>query len=146
MNVIAPGTQGKLQPVEITGTPEVAINIKSQAQLTGSNDSAWTIGDTFYCPIVFTIGSKTVDGKTATSISDLQNKINDALQQYNKNYEPGKNLKTDATDAVPSISWSWPFDDEANSGTNDQLDTALTSQPGLPKFGINVTTTVTQID
>ena len=144
-NVLAPGTEKSLTAVKISGTNEVAVNIQSEAKLT-ANDADWTVNGTFYCPIVFTIGNAIVDGKTATSISDLQSKINDALDQYDGNFKPGVDLGTDAAKCAPAISWKWPFYYESDSGdNNDAKDTTL-GEAGTASFGIDVTTTVTQID
>ena len=55
VQVVAPGTEGTLAAVSVTGQPEVAVSVKYTGALTLTN---WTTdGSDEYCPIVITVGS-----------------------------------------------------------------------------------------
>ena len=69
--VVAPGTKGTFGGVKITGKPEVAVKITGKPEVavkietTADVDlSGWNVagGGEFYCPLVFNIGDKTING------------------------------------------------------------------------------------
>ena len=52
-NLVAPGTSGDLlENATISGTPEVAVNVKKVANLTLTG---WEIDGAYYCPITITV-------------------------------------------------------------------------------------------
>ena len=167
--VVAPGTgnvttddegnvtNGALK-IKLGGTPEVASKIEVKAQVTLSGN--WNVGadGKFYCPLIFYVGNKTVDGKTATSVEDLNTKLTAAA--WSTVCAPGADLAklTDGTSGEGNdeinliIGWEWPFD-----SNNDALDTALgnaaaaagsagTSGTSALAVAVKGTVTVTQID
>ena len=136
--IIAPGTKGTLGTVTITGSPEVAVNVKKDAtlELTG-----WKVGSDEYCPIIFTVGTteyKIGDTGIAT-IADLIAKVEAAVECDN-NYAPNTELAN--TDDV-TVKWAWPF---YVSADNDVKDTALGDADTAATISFSCTTTVTQID
>lgn len=135
--VVAPGTDGSLVEMEIHGTPEVAVAVTYDATLTLEN---WTVDSADYCPLVFTVENTEYKiGDTYTTIADLKNAVESAIEGCAKNYAVGTDLSTKTADA-PSVSWSWAFEgDNAN-------DTALGDATDSPTISLAITTTVTQID
>ena len=146
-NVVAPGTTGTLAESIITGTPEVAVNVKYEATLEISNN--WVFNGDEYFPIYFTVGGKTFGtddsglgfdftcADVATLITDVQN----AIAAYSANYNPNTDLST--TTPV-SVTWTWAFE----TG-HDVEDTFLGDQAAAGNAGtisLAIVTTVTQID
>lgn len=156
-NVIAPGTKGEFGGIEITGIPEVAVKIETKATV---KLSGWNVGDEgeFYCPLVFKIGEKNINGldyssSTAGGEGSFENAIKTAIQEAtSKEFDPKTDLSTVGEDVT--YSWEWPFKDAKGTAANqsDELDTLLgnNAADGIdgndPKISITVTTTVTQID
>lgn len=154
--LVAPGTSGNLGATTIQGTPEVAVNVKKVADLTLTG---WTItgdwnkdGDTtdpgetdaFYCPLIITVGTTPIDGKTFADAAAFAAAVKTAVEAgaggTGKNYKA--NTPLDATDDV-AVTWEWPFYD---SDVNDMKDTALGNLATAPTIAFELTTTVTQID
>ena len=172
--VVAPGTgnvttddegnkTGGAIKFQMAGTPEVAAKIEAQATVAMVNKDKWTVtvGETtkFYCPLIFYIGNKVVDGKDYNSLE----KLNEALAETGKwstVVAPGTDLATlvdgvtadDNGEIDLTIGWEWPFE----TG-NDEWDTALgnaaaaaaeAGTDGATGLGIVVTGTVSveQID
>ena len=143
--LVAPGTNGNLITSTITGTPEVAVNVKNEADLTLTG---WTIDTGDYCPIIIKIdnieykmGAVTnVSEHTYASISEFENAVEAALNT-NVNLDPNTNL---ATTYNHTVNWEWKFD---NNGTyqTDEKDTKL-GNAATATIAITYTTTVTQID
>lgn len=168
-NVVAPGTKGTFGGIKISGTPEVAVNIETTADV---ELSGWNIGtgNEFYCPLVFTIDDKTICG-LHYSASDaggegsfeaaIKKAIEDATTQE---VAAGTDLNSIGEDIT--YSWAWPFEDDDhnncdttnesstsyhNQNQTDELDTELGNNAAdtnatPPTIKITVTTTVTQID
>lgn len=131
MDVFAPGTSGTLGKTSITGTPEVAVNVDTEAIITVTN---WNIdtgaGEEFYCPLIFTITKTNASGEEETKtisginynlknsggvdsfISDLKTAIEGA---YSGEFEVNTDLSEEFTDF--SISWEWPFAGEGEDNT-----------------------------
>lgn len=155
--VIAPGTKGTFGGVKITGTPEVAVKVETTATV---ELSGWNVadGDEFYCPLVFKIGSQTINGldyssSTAGGKSSFEAAIKNAIEEAtSKELAAGTNLSTVGKDIT--YSWEWPFENGKGDAVNqsDELDTLLgdnaadDDDSNDPTIDITVTTTVTQID
>ena len=135
--VVAPGTKGKLAGITVAGTPEVAVRIEYKVDtLTLSN---WTIDtDTFYCPLVFNIGSTKVDGATYSTADALIAALKTAIEKKN-DYAPGTDLSSDAI----AVTWEWPF---TTSAANDVKDTKLGNAATPAEIEFKISCTVTQID
>lgn len=142
-NVVAPGTKGTFGGVKITGEPEVAVDIKTTADV---ELSGWNVGSggEFYCPLVFTIGNTTINGldyseSTSGGETSFENAIKDAIEKATTQQLAARtNLSTVGEDVT--YSWEWPFNG------NDEKDTALGDLETAPEISINVKTTVTQVD
>lgn len=154
--VVAPGTEGKFGGITISGTPEVAVEITTTADVTLSG---WNIagdsGDEFYCPLIFTIGNQTINGldyskETAGGANSFQQAIKTAIEQAtSQKIEAGTNLSSVGENIT--YSWKWPFEDSTGSAISqsDELDTKLgdnAANDNPATITIKVTTTVTQID
>lgn len=152
-NVVAPGTKGNLTNVKITGTPEVAVKVTNEAEVTlaGWKVPAAAPDDAteFYFPLVIKVNEKAVDLSSCTGIADVQTKIKNAIEDVSKEYEAKADL-SDATNAFKlNVSWEWPFAkgaDDAAKAETDRKDTALGDADTASKISIKITTTVTQID
>lgn len=143
-NVIAPGTTGNLCSLTIGGTPEVAVEILANAELTLDN---WKIGSAEYCPLEFTVtvgGAPTtykIDGAAIKTVSDLKAAVENAIETAIGATRVAPN--TPLTRSV-SVTWAWDFD-----GNDDVKDTALgkaAADGNAPTISILVSATVTQID
>ncbi|MBR6506767.1 MAG: hypothetical protein IKT37_04105 [Clostridia bacterium] len=148
-NLVAPGTTGTLAESVITGTPEVAVNVKYEATLDISG--SWTDGSEEYFPVYFTVGGRTFGTDdsglgfdvTCANIAELETAVNNAIAAYSANYNPNTNLSTTTPLAV---TWNWAF---STSAENDVRDTylgnlAANDNPGI--ITLAIITTVTQID
>ena len=138
--VLAPGTEGNVGGFSITGTPEVAVRIKYTVDT--FNLTGWTVAGTsdneFYCPIIFKIGTETVDGLTFTDADSLVAAVKAKIE---------KTVDVDAKTSLASsndisITWEWPF---STSAANDVKDTAL-GDAGTASISLKISCTVTQID
>ncbi len=146
--LVAPGTSGTLTNVTVKGTPEVAVKVSYDAELTLTG---WTINtNEFYCPLVFKVtylDGTPVEVKmdaTNNTAALLETAVEAAIETYTEEYVPNTNLETTINDDI-KVEWSWDFDDNG-VGTNDAKDTALGNLAKAPTVTLAVTTTVTQID
>ncbi len=145
-NVLAPGTNGNLGSVAITGTPEVYVTVLASLdiELTG-----WTVEGAYYCPLDITVGSNTINGMDYASM-DLFEAAIEALVAYEitaadaddslDGYQVAAN--TDLAYSV-SINWAWAFH---TSEANDILDSKLGSLAVAPTIAAEWTASVTQVD
>ena len=158
--IVAPGTKGSLAKIQITGTPEVKVEVSFKAESTVLNNwfvneeglDASNPGTLYYCPLVFTIGGASgtptiVDGKNYIgNQAGLVNKINAAIDGVAKEYY---NALTDLSTVGASgitIDWEWPF---SVSDLYDKYDTYLGDQAALGNAAVAELTfsvVVTQID
>ncbi|MBQ9784659.1 MAG: hypothetical protein IJW29_04075 [Clostridia bacterium] len=155
--LLAPGTNGDLlESATIEGTPEVAVNVKTEATLTLSDN--WLDADgNFYCPIVITVSSKTV-GANAATVTTVDGTAYDSKEDFiaavealldsDINYAPNTDLATEL-----SVTWAWAFagtDNGAAAGQNDVDDTYLgdvAAESGADiTIAFDLVITVTQIN
>ena len=135
--VLAPGTEGTLATVAISGTPEVAVEVVVDLEivLTG-----WMINyegvEVFYCPLTFTVGSTTVDGSTYKSADALKAAIEALVDAAATQYEVGANFAKNVT-----LSWEWTFEKDAATNKKDTLLADVTAT-----IAATITASVTQID
>lgn len=150
-NVLAPGTNGTLATLDITGSPEVMVNIDVIVDLEITN---WTVESAEYCPLVFVV---TTDGTPVTfkidlsddtidTIDELETKIEDAYKAVIKSNVPAN------SDLKKSVytTWSWGYEPVAGTVQSDAKDTVLgnwqlNGKPE-PKISMSLTVTVTQVD
>jgi hypothetical protein len=140
-DVLAPGTNGTFADIAITGTPEVAVDVKVEATVAISDN--WIVDGDFYCPIVVTVGTTAIAGIDYTSADDFEAAIKAAIEGYSEQYAPNEDLS--AIDANFDISWEWAF---STGAANDVKDTKLGDKAVAEdlKISIGVSITVTQID
>lgn len=148
--VIAPGTEGDMASMTLTGTPEVAVRVTYAAE--EFDLSGWTTNGTdYYCPLVITVGDTDLNGADYASEAAFEAAVKNAVAGYSKDYAAGTDLATVGADSL-AISWAWPFSTGAD---NDLKDTALGDRAAADttanaentgKITLEVTTTVTQID
>lgn len=140
-NVVAPGTKGDMIKMALTGTPEVAVNVKYVATFTVDG---WAIGDanTYYCPLVITVNGVDYKGTDYPNAEAFADVVKDAIAGYSKNYVANTNLANQGADSL-AVSWKWEFNGD------DVKDTALgdlAAAGKAPTVTLTITTTVTQID
>ena len=135
-NLLAPGTNGTLlSKASISGTPEVAVNVKKVAVLTLTG---WEVDGLYYCPLVINgisgLDYASADAFAAAVVATLNSDVN---------YAPNTNLAADTT-----VEWSWAFrtgDNEVEKAANDVKDTKL-GNAGTATIEFTYTITVTQVD
>ena len=135
-DVVAPGTEGTLGGVSITGTPEVKVEITVTADL---ELEGWEIDTGIYCPIVFTVGGEQIKmGGAITTLDELEAAV-EAKFTALTSAEVAAN--TDLARSV-SVSWAWAF---AVSDENNVKDTKLGNLATAPTISFNCSVEVTQI-
>lgn len=155
--VIAPGTKGEMARMAITGTPEVAVQVNYSASVTLSDN--WTDADgNFYCPLQIKIPyndpdfgatTATIDGSSFTNKEAFIREIENRINSFSANYNPGTDLSTITTDGsllAPSVSWEWPFSVNAEHDVKDTYLGDQAAEGNAASIMLQVTTTVTQID
>lgn len=142
--VVAPGTKGNMASMTLSGTPEVAVKVTYEADLALSSN--WIVDDgVVYCPIVIKVNKTEIDGADYTTLADFEKAVEEAINNYSKEYEAGKALANVTEDSV-AVSWEWPF---STGDANDAKDTFLGGQAAAGNAAtvtLTVKTTVTQID
>jgi hypothetical protein len=151
-NVFAPGTKGDFADFEITGTPEVAVEVAVVPTVTISDN--WIVDGDFYCPIVIKVGTTAICGLKCADAADFKSKIEAAIAST-KQYAPNEELDViDVNDF--EISWEWAFEDADHvalgcdcgkqSDANDSVLGTKAAAGDELKIEIKVEITVTQIN
>lgn len=139
-DVLAPGTKGTLlERATITGTPEVAVNVKKEATLTLTG---WEADGDYYCPLKITVGSTEFNGMDYASETDPVAAFIAAVEgalESDVDYGPNQDLTANQT-----VTWEWAF--EGGVGQTDELDTKLGDAATAATIAFTYTVTVTQID
>lgn len=155
--VVAPGTKKEdALTVSVTGTPEVAVEVKYEAHVTFTENPTKPEGNwkdengKYYCPLVITVNGTAFNGLDYESSTEFKTAIENAINGLTKNYPANTDLSNSTSKAV-AISWEWPFENATGTKGNqdDTKDTYLGNQAAdgnAATVGIIVTTTVTQID
>jgi hypothetical protein len=149
-DLVAPGTNGNMTSMILSGTPEVAVRVSYD--VTELTATGWSVEGNEYFPISFTIkegkNDTTPDVLTINSgetINDFLTRVEGVIENYSKDYAAGENLAGVGDDSL-AISWAWPF---STSEANDVKDTALgdaAADDNASTIKLTVKTTVTQID
>ena len=121
INVLAPGTNGDLGSITITGAPEVMVDVAVSLDL---ELEGWVVEGVFYCPLVFTIGSTIIKGIDYTSADALEAAIEAKVNKTDNDVAANTDLK-DTYDVA--IEWAWAFEtgDDASKAANNIKDTKL---------------------
>lgn len=147
-NILAPGTTDLQEAAfKISGTPEVKVEVAVTADVTLTG---WEVEGSVYCPLIIKVNDtefKIDSTNTTTDILEeaIENAIKEALG--NGQHDAKSNLNK-----TVKVSWEWPFEVGANAdekAANNAKDTALgnAAEAGnAPKFGLDVTVIVSQID
>lgn len=164
-NVVAPGTSGDFGTIEISGAPEVAVNLKKDVvfELTGN----WIMNDeeNYYAPIKITINEgedneEVFYGLDYEYVENFQDAVIAALnyggyaedndENVGVNYVPNTDL---SGYTIGTISWEWAFESDNGDKVNasDAADTylgnwVLRNENVAPTITLGITITVTQID
>ena len=149
-DVVAPGTNGTLATLGITGQPEVMVNIAVTANLTLTDwnitgdwdDNAETEPTTiFYCPIIFTIGSEIVNGAEYSDATTLESKIEEAFTSLSATNVAANTALAKSV----SVTWAWNYEGNGTFQTNAK-DTALGNLGTAPKIEFEFEAIVTQVN
>ena len=123
-DVVAPGTSGTLAGITISGSPEVAANVKFDATL-DLGDKWTTTGTDVYCPIVFTVGTTDykIDGTTIKTVAELEEAVQDAINDLSATFP----VDTPITAAALVVEWSWAqsVDDAKDTILGDAFNAAI---------------------
>jgi hypothetical protein len=151
--VVAPGTSGNLGAFTVSGTPEVAVNVKieitySDILLPDGTYDDYTTGatDTFalaadYYPIVFTLTHSNGPGVTGT-LKDVRDYLTTDV-----NYQANENLGH--IYGAYTLTWAWVIDGNDKADTylgNCAADSSLVTGDICIEEAFGITITVTQID
>ncbi len=151
-NVVAPGTEGTMTAITVSGTPEVSVRVEFEGNLSVEN---WEVvidkegTKKFYCPIIITVegqgvdGTKKIDGTEHTDADSFAKAVNDAIASFSQDYSVEDFKDIDFKVNIPYISWEWLFDRENEE--YDNYDTQLGNKADAT-IALIVTTTVTQLD
>ena len=146
-NVVAPDTNGTLGSFNISGTPEVMVDVEVALTITltgweirlNDTDSDGDIDEDddaeFYCPLVISDGTTTLNGTTYDSAAAFKAAI-EALVDYTGNdLAANSNLARSVT-----LTWSWSYTGD------DVKDTALGNLSTAPSITAAWSASVTQVD
>ena len=139
-DVLAPGTNGTLGGIKITGKPEVMVNVAVTADL---NLDGWVLaGDVEYCPLVFTVAGEEIKmDENITTVEALEAAVEAKLTALSATNVPAN---TDlATDRDVTITWEWPF--EGNDGKDTELGNRA-ARGSAATIDFECEATVTQVD
>lgn len=135
--ILAPGTKAiTIADFDITGTPEVAVNVKYVATVDLAN---WQVNSEYYCPLTVTVGTTVLNGKDFTSEKAFEAAIKDAIDST-KDYSKNSNLST-ADEPVVTVAWAFKGDDAKDTELGDNA-----ADGNAATISITIDCTVTQID
>ncbi len=104
--VVAPGTAGELAKFAISGTPEVAVELKYEATLTLDG---WTLSDgTPYCPIVFRVNNIDYAFRDGAHGDETLEAFAGRVKQAIEDTTDVFGVENTITDVL-TVSWSWSF-------------------------------------
>ena len=149
--LVAPGTSGTFATVDVNGSPEVDATIEFAVTV---NISDWLIDantkdtyDTYYCPLVITIGTDVLFGNDYADAQAFADAIEAAFVGYSNYYNAHSDL---ATVADVTADWAWNFN-EGSYGQTNVMDTLLGNKAA--KLGddadfieLSLEVTVTQVN
>lgn len=152
--LVAPGTDGTLATVDITGSPEVDAAITFNATVTISDwiidhDGNPETAGIYYCPLIVTVGSDKLVGNSYDSAADFATAIKEKIDAYSGYY----NAHSDTTLARDvDVTWKWNISTNTDDAEQtDVLDTVLgnlaaTEGDNADYIQLALTVTVEQVD
>ena len=160
VKVVAPGTDGNLVNMTVSGKPEVAVayDLEIDLELDGwvYNDG---VNDVVYCPLIFKIGSTTYSMTPEKTLDEFETELEEAvivaLMGDNTDItvsggasgktvymEPGTTLNNTLT-----VSWEWRFEGGVSFPyQTDEKDTALGILGSMPTISFSLDASITQVD
>lgn len=146
-SVVAPGTEGTMDSITVSGKPEVSVKVEFKGKLSIKNWQVTNEQETeeFYCPIIITVGEREFDGTEYQDAVSFEKDVNDAIPLISKEYDvnEGDFEWSEFNEEIPNISWKWIFDRENEE--YDNYDTQLGDKADAT-ITLTVTATVTQLD
>ena len=151
--VVAPGTNGKLAEINVTGIPEVAVEVTYAASnIVFAN---WIDNEgKFYCPITITICGTPLCGLDYNSPTAFADAITGMVAGYSKSYAAHTDLSHESVQKeYMDITWEWAFENKVGT-ENTQTDIKdtflgdwiLRGEDHKPVISMKITCTITQID
>ena len=153
-DVVAPGTNGTLATIDISGQAEVALSVEAKVDLELEN---WTIDGNTYFPIIIKVAGTPVTYADGATMEQIEAAVEEAIikaingaasygddgtgKKATTNYGANENFGTAGTDVT--VTWEWPF---FVNDDNDVKDTILGDAATAATIAINYTVTVTQLD
>ena len=137
--VVAPGTEGVLGGITISGQPEVKVSVSVDATVTLTG---WTVDGVDYCPIVFTVvvdndtENPTVLQQGAQTAEQFAAAVEAAIENV---FSVGTVNAGVSLNKSVSVSWAWAFEG------NDVNDTKLGNLNPAPTISFQCSAGVTQI-
>ena len=136
-NVLAPGTGNSLNLTSgITGTPEVAMEVATVAEVTLEN---WEVDGKYYCPLAFTINGVRRVGTQFIDALEFEKWIEDEIAKSAVQLPPGTDLSKEEKIRL-NVSWDWAFEGD------DVKDTKLGDADIPATINLSLTQTVVQIN
>lgn len=133
-NVLAPGTNGTLGSIVVNGTPEVRVSITRDLEIVFGG---WELEGAFYCPIIISDGTNSVNGLKYNSAAEFEAAIELLVDQVAIEVDANTSLAYSKT-----LTWSWPF---YTSDANDVKDSLL-GDAGTATITATWNASVTQVD
>ena len=144
VKTLAPGSYVKFATINLSGTPEVAVEVKYEATLTLSNWKDENGAE--YCPLVFIIayGSQRteVSRNAGETIEAFVGRVVAAINST-RTLTPNKDV-SQLADLTVQCQWAYAGNDKADTALGDAAADADTNND--PKINLTITCTVTQID
>lgn len=163
-SVLAPGTNGVLGTVKVSGKPEVMVDVKVDVDFDIAN---WVVPtDVKYFPVVIKVGTETVAYAIDADVADIEQAVEEAVikailaddvqiadggengrtatKRYDANNEFGSEDDVDVT-----VTWEWPFEtgaDKPAKDANNIKDTALGDAQTAATISYSCTVTVEQVN
>lgn len=139
-DVVAPGTEGSLAAISVTGTPEVDTEVTYVAEF---DLKGWEVaGGTYYCPLEITVGADTFKGTSYANAAAFEEAVEAAIVAKTAKYDTNTDLSAVNDDV--QVSWKWAFE-----GNDDAKDTALGDKAAAGNAAtvrLYIKTTITQVD
>ncbi len=111
-NLVAPGTSGTFDGFNVTGKPEVKVNVTLTADLDLGETAAWEVENAFYCPITITVNGTSYCGLDYDSASAFETAVETAITAANGQYDVNTDL-SQVTGLNGDYAWEWAFVGEA---------------------------------
>ena len=150
--VVAPGTNGALSDITITGKPEVKAQV-SYAATVDLGDNWVDSNSKYYCPLVVTVNDTVINGIDQTSVENFENAIKNAIEGASKTYDANTDLSTKTSEGV-KVEWSWAIETGADAeakAANNVKDTYLgnlaadADTSNDPQITVTIVVSVTQV-